>query len=205
MKQARSAQNRRSYEKRCIRANADVTVPETVRGRAGWPNVFENGAIVRRFREGSDLLCFDSIEIGDRELRDISSLPPYPSTTTSIVKDDDDWDALFSALYGYQIRMYTQQLDAKLIAYRTTSKLDFSASLLRRYRSLLETLDTLDSLSRRYSKEGDHIAASISCHNAQWTAALIVYTYDDLKAVSQGDDSYITAICDRKYSLGRVY
>ncbi|KAJ3530370.1 hypothetical protein NMY22_g8602 [Coprinellus aureogranulatus] len=201
--QIRSVENRRYYAKKRLRENASLTIPEHLKQLGSQPYSFKDEDVLKRFRGG-----FNNIEpltvcsINDALLDDYSRLPPYPSKSIKSIILEKDWDALSAALHGYQVRKYLDSQHKQLRHYRSQTKVMVSAGLVSQFHRLHEFFEILERGGNHYEKKGDLVASHIAKQTARWQATMMVYIHQDLEALAEMDDSYLTLVYNRISDLG---
>lgn len=202
---ARSKENRRAYAKKRVQENASIAVPERVKSKASWPFLFEDESVVARFQRGAAIECLSDTAICDDHLELLTRLPPYPSSLISSIDYDKDHETVSAALYGYQLRMYTDNVVEQMRHYQPELKLATSSDLFDKFNRLLERFSTFDKAVIRYAKEEDSVAELICEHNAMWTARLLLFIKEDLQSLAVGDDTYVSTLYDRILHIRSLY
>ncbi|KAJ3525067.1 hypothetical protein NMY22_g10731 [Coprinellus aureogranulatus] len=199
-REARQAQNRRSYLKKKEREllNRDPpTIPKDVYKQAtSLMSGVRQLKVFQQFCEGQLRLELRNLDVEWEDFDMLVGAPPYPNKITSNPHFKKEWLELRAALHGFMAHRYL------FYCAELTNKCQQSSAT-----QILELLDSnYNELVLEHSKiqlaeaallEEDVAEQAIATLNKRWIARIMVYTVEDMVVLREGLKKFVESLAQR--------
>ncbi|TEB19500.1 hypothetical protein FA13DRAFT_1718717 [Coprinellus micaceus] len=206
-REARQAENRRAWQKKCrlrLLEREPPSVPPAIQEEAErevssneYPRIFN------QFLEGRESIRLEAVDVEVKDFEGMMGMPPFPETTTSLSDFSGEWPILSAALHGIMSRQCLEYCKDLILRCRTLSEEHIIGGLDAKYRDLVVRFNQSAIYIRRFSEAGDEAGVAIATLNNRWIARLIVYTAQDIGALREGCSSVVHVVSERMRAVGQ--